>query len=404
MVRVRSYDPISNNDVQPLAITAYALVNALGDGHRASLDALRNGRSGLTPWQSDSDPLTTWYGLVDGLDEPIVGELAPYDCRNNRLARRAIHCDGFAERVDKARQHWGAERIGVFVGTSTAGILTTETAYRSRQGSELPDFRFRETHNIYSVADYTRQELKLAGPAQAVSTACSSSAKVFAAARRFIDAGLCDAAVVGGVDSLCYSTLYGFNSLELISADPCRPWDVERNGISLGEAGGFALLERDSDSAVRLAGYGESSDAYHMSTPHPEGAGALAAMTDALQRAHLDPAAIDYINLHGTATPANDRAEDCAVSRLFGNQVSCSSTKGWTGHTLGAAGITEAIFTLLALENAFLPATLNCRQLDPALNLNVLQTPREASLRYAMSNSFGFGGNNCSLIFERRAG
>ncbi len=388
--------------MQPLFVSAYTLVNALGHGSGASLEALRSGRSGLRPWQSESDPLDTWYGLVDGLEEAAIdGELSPYDCRNNRLASLALHSDGFYTRIAEARRRWGAERIGVFIGTSTSGILTTELAYRSKQGGALPDYHYRETHNVFSVADYTRRALSLTGPAQAIATACSSSAKAFATAARFIAAGLCDAAVVGGVDSLCYSTLYGFNALELVSSDPCRPWDAGRNGISLGEAGGFALLEREGDSPVRLVGYGESSDAYHISTPHPQGDGAYAAMGAALERAGLEPAAIGYINLHGTATPSNDRAEDHAVNRLFGTQVPCSSTKGWTGHTLGAAGVSEAIFSFLALEHGFLPPTLNCRRRDPELTLNVLQAPRETSLRYAMSNSFGFGGSNCSLIFGR---
>lgn len=390
--------------MQPLSVTAYTLANALGRGTRASLEALRSGRSGLRPWQSESDPLPTWYGLVDGLDEAAIGgELSRYDCRNNRLARLALHSDGFREQVASARSRWGANRIGVFVGTSTSGILATETAYRARQGETLPDYAYRETHNVFSVADYTRRELGLAGPAQAIATACSSSAKVFAAAARYVAAGLCDAAVVGGVDSLCYSTLYGFNSLELVSSQPCRPWDAARDGINLGEGGGFALLERDTDAPLQLLGYGESSDAYHMSTPHPDGAGAHAAMAAALERAGLTPDAIGYINLHGTATPSNDRAEDRAVSRLFGTDVPCSSTKGWTGHTLGAAGITEAVFTFLALEHGFLPPTLNCRERDPELSLNVLQAAREASPRFAMSNSFGFGGSNCSLVFGRGA-
>ncbi len=388
--------------MQPLSVTAYTLVNALGHGVSASLDALRGARSGLRPWQSESDPVATWYGLVDGLEAAtLTGPLSRYDCRNNRLARLALQADGFAARVGVARARWGAERIGVFVGTSTSGILTTETAYRSRLAEALPDFHYRETHNVFSAADFVRRELALSGPAQAIATACSSSAKVFAAASRFIAAGVCDAAVVGGVDSLCYSTLYGFNALELVSNAPCRPWDAERNGINLGEAGGFALLEREGGGPLRLLGYGESSDAYHMSTPHPEGEGAYAAMAAALTRAGLAPDDIGYINLHGTATPSNDRAEDRAVTRLFGPDVPCSSTKGWTGHTLGAAGISEAIFTFLALEHGFLPQTLNCRRRDPALTLNVLQAPREVALRHAMSNSFGFGGSNCSLLFGR---
>jgi 3-oxoacyl-[acyl-carrier-protein] synthase-1 len=202
------------------------------------------------------------------------------------------------------------------------------------------------------------------------------------------------------VDSLCMTTLYGFKSLELVSADICRPWDAQRNGLSLGEAAAFALLERDA-AAPRgwLLGAGESSDGHHMSSPHPEGAGAAAAMRLALASAGLQPGDVDYLNLHGTGTPGNDAAEDRAVSSVFGPTLPCSSTKGYTGHTLGAAGGVEAAVALLALEHGFMPAGLNVQQPDPALRSLYLREPREGRLRVAASNSFGFGGSNCSLLF-----
>jgi 3-oxoacyl-[acyl-carrier-protein] synthase-1 len=235
-----------------------------------------------------------------------------------------------------------------------------------------------------------------------VSTACSSSAKVFAQATRAIAAGVCDAAVVGGVDSLALSTLYGFHSLGLLSHLPCRPFDAERDGISIGEAAGFALLDPAAESAVSLLGFGESCDAYHMSTPHPEGAGAKAAMRGALDRAGLAPQAIDYVNLHGTASRANDQIEDQAVVTILGAGRAAGSTKGWTGHTLGAAGVTEALLAIMALEDGWLPGTLNCRTVDPAMQCRIETASRPAVLRHAMSNSFGFGGNNCTLIFGVR--
>ena len=211
--------------------------------------------------------------------------------------------------------------------------------------------------------------------------------------------GLCDAAVVGGVDSLCLTTLYGFNSLQLVSPDLCCPCAPGRAGISIGEAAGFALLERDADAAYTLLGYGESSDAYHMSTPHPEGRGAAKAIKNALTSASLSVSDIDYINLHGTATPSNDAAEDRAVTSVFGSDVACSSTKGWTGHTLGAAGITEALICMLVLENQFLPASLNLTAPDPALKIQMLSENSKQNVKNVISNSFGFGGSNCSLIF-----
>lgn len=390
----------------PLVLSRYTLVNALGHGLEASLGALRQGRSGLRPNDYAPAPLPTWIGRVDGIEqEPLPAALGDYECRNNRLARLALEQDGFAAAVAAAKSRYGAARIGLFLGTSTSGIEETERAYAARdEAGALPSgYRYRQTQNPFSLSAFCRAYLGLQGPALVISTACSSSAKVFATASRYIAAGLCDAAVVGGVDSLCQTTLYGFNSLELVSSEKCRPWDARRNGINIGEGAGFALLERSdaADAAVRLLGYGESSDAYHMSTPHPEGEGALAAMQQALARAALAPGAVDYINLHGTATPSNDRSEDRAVSRLFGSATPCSSTKGWTGHTLGAAGITEAIFAALSIEHGFLPASLNTEEKEPGLAAGIVLESREQTVHIAMSNSFGFGGSNCSLVLGR---
>jgi 3-oxoacyl-[acyl-carrier-protein] synthase-1 len=226
---------------------------------------------------------------------------------------------------------------------------------------------------------------------------------VFASAARAVAAGVCDAAIVGGVETLCLTTLHGFAALGLLSTKPCQPCDRDRSGISLGEAAGFALLERAPTDAGQLAflGYGESADAYHMSTPHPEGRGAVLAMRAALASAGLAPGDIGYVNLHGTGTPSNDAAEDAAVSGVLGRDVPRSSTKGATGHALGAAGIVEALITLSSLEHGFLPGTQNTRHVDPAIRGNVLLEGCEQRTRFAMSNSLGFGGSNCSLVFGR---
>ncbi len=394
--------------IEPLAMTAHTVTNALGRGVAASLNALRRGASGLRPCDFEDADLPTWIGRVAGLeDESLTGEFAAFDCRNNRLAWLGLKQDGFSAAVRAARDRYGADRIGVFVGTSTSGIGATERAYRRRDlvTGRLPeDFDYQHTHNVFSVADFTRRWLGLTGVTLAISTACSSSAKVFASAWRSLQMGFCDAAVVGGVDSLCLTTLYGFNALGLTSTQVCRPWDAERDGLNVGEAAGFALLERaePDDRRVLLLGYGESSDAWHMTAAHPEGLGAALAMEQALARAELRPEQVDYINLHGTATPLNDAAEDRAVLRVFGPDTPCSSTKGWTGHTLGAAGITEAVFVHLCLEQGFIPPTLNTRQRDPRLGAGVVLDGQERPLRTALSNSFGFGGTNCSLLFGRR--
>ena len=388
--------------MQPIAISRHTLTTALGAGLDATLDALRAGRSGLAPRQFLDAALPGWIGEVDGVDAIVLPpHLHEYDCRNNRLAWMALEQDGFIAAVERVRARWGAERIGVFLGTSTSGLLQTELAYRHRQpdGSLPGDFIYGPTQNTYSVAAFTAAALALSGPSFVVSTACSSSAKVYGNAARMMAAGLIDAAVVGGVDSLCLTTLYGFHSLELLSGDICRPWDAHRRGLSIGEAASFALLERDCvDPQGWLLGVGESNDGHHMSTPHPEGAGAIAAMQAALRSAALQPQDIDYINLHGTATPSNDAAEDRAVAAVFGTATPCSSTKGATGHTLGAAGGIEAVISLLALRHRFMPGGLNLQTLDPALQLNYLRENRDAPLRTVLSNSFGFGGTNASLV------
>lgn len=395
--------------LKSLHLSSFTATSAIGRGLAETLDALRQRRSGLLPCTFETVELKTYTGEVPGVDTvKLRTPLASFDCRNNRLAQLALEQDGFATAVKTAVHRYGSSRVGVFIGTSTAGILQTELAHRRRDpvtGALPPDFNYRGTHSTFSVADFTSHYFDLTGPAVVVSSACSSSAKVFSSARRMLAAGFIDAAVVGGVDSLCLTTLYGFNSLGLLSGQACRPFDAKRNGISIGEAAAFGLLERQPDDldadAVLLLGVGESSDAYHISSPHPEGLGARRAMQDALKMAGLRPADIDYINLHGTATQSNDDAEGKAVLSLFGAQTPCSSTKGATGHTLGAAGGLEAIICALALQNDLLPAGLNTEQLDPKLNLNYLMTNREQPISHVLSNSFGFGGTNCSLIFGR---
>jgi len=375
----------------------------------ATREALAAERSGLRPNDFPPVELDTFIGRVEGLETlPVPEPLTRYDCRNNRLAELCLQQDDFESAIADLRERHAPERIGVFLGTSTSGILETELAYRHLEaydGRLPPDFRYRECHNFYSVADYVRRRLGLRGPSEVISTACSSSAKVFATAQRFIQAGFCDAAVVGGVDTLCMTTLYGFNSLELVSPEPCRPADSHRRGLSPGEAAGFAIVEPEAAThtgEVVLLGYGESSDAHHMSTPHPEGRGAAQAMRAALERAGVAAGDVDYVNLHGTATPINDRTEDQAVTSVLGTTVPCSSTKGWTGHTLGAAGITEALITAICLVDGLIPASLNTREVDPAFRSRIVTESGFGRLRLAMSNSFGFGGSNCCLVLGRR--
>ncbi len=387
-----------------LGIAGYSTVHAAGADNADSWRAIAEGRSGLKvnalPWCD----LPCWVGEVLGVDEvALPGELLAWDCRTHRLAWMAMQCNGFQQAVSAALSSYGAHRVGLVLGSSTSGIRSTEVAYaRRRDTGRWPDgFDYRRSHSLDALCRFSAQVLGLEGPMVAVSTACSSSAKVFLTAQRWVACGLIDAAVVGGVDSLCLTTLHGFDSLQLLSADMCRPFDAARNGISIGEAAGFVLLDNEA-AAISFVGGGESSDAWHMSAPHPDGLGAQDAMRGALQAARLVPADIGYVNAHGTATLANDRAEAAAINAVFGaGAVPVSSSKGVTGHTLGAAGITEAIVVIQTLEQRTLPPSANLRQPDPGLGLDVVTQARSSGPRYAMSNNFGFGGSNCSLIFGR---
>ncbi len=383
-----------------LQLSSYTMTTGLS----AQRHAIAHQMSGLRICDLHDVDLETWIGRVEGVEEVVLpSALADYHCRNHQLAWLGLEQDDFRLRVAELSRHYGRQRIGVFMGTSTSGIQQTEQAY-SQAAPDQPlaaDFNYQTTQNIFSIGDFVARALKLEGPVQVISTACSSSAKVFAAAYRHMAAGLCDAAIVGGVDSLCGMTLYGFNSLQLVSTGPCRPADVNRDGLSIGEAAGFALLEwkRPQYEGPCLLGYGESADAYHMSSPHPQGLGAAMAMGRALAGSALAASEIDYVNLHGTATPVNDLSESHGLLKIFTSNPACSSTKGFTGHTLGAAGIVEAIFCCLALQDQYIPPSLNTLELDHRIHLNIELQGKEQQLNHVMSNSFGFGGSNACLIF-----
>ena len=385
----------------PLAMTALTATSAIGLGAPAHRDALLARRSGLRPNDFDS-PVGGWIGRVDAIESyTLPPALARWDCRNNRLAHLALIQDDFPDHVARARDRYGAHRVAIILGTSTSGILAAEAAYRDRDATGiLPStFDYGTTQDLFSLAALVREALALTGPAYVVSTACASSARCFIDAANLIAAGLADAAVVGGADTICRMTLHGFRALELIAPGPCRPGAAARDGISIGEAAGFALLEPNGDG-LHFLGAGASSDGHHMSSPHPEGAGAAAAMRAALQSARLAPADIDWINLHGTGTRANDAAEDLAVAAVFGSAIPASSTKGWTGHTLGACGILEAVIAAECIASGLIPAALALDAPDPTFRARHAETERRPIAR-VLSNSFGFGGINCSLVLGR---
>jgi 3-oxoacyl-[acyl-carrier-protein] synthase I len=390
----------------PLAITAFSVVCATGYGQTALLAALRERRGALRRNDFTAQPLPTWIGRVPELESPawsLPAALTPWACRNNRLAWAGLNADDFMSAVAGAVERYGARRVALVMGTSTAAIDATEAFYRhvDDPAGVPPQLLQPQLHTPHSIGDFVQRALGLAGPCLTIATACSSSAKVFCQAERLMRLGLCDAVVVGGVDSLCNSVLYGFGSLELLSPDTCRPFAVDRRGLNIGEAAAFVLLERGNRSDLKLLGYGESSDAHHMSAPHPEGLGARLAVEQALARAGREPREIQYINLHGTATPKNDAVEARVVANLFPATTRASSTKGWTGHTLGAAGSLEAVITFLALRTGLAPGTLNTTQLDAECGPQIQLDNTDGDIRLALSNSFGFGGSNCVLLFGR---
>ncbi|WP_295800253.1 beta-ketoacyl-ACP synthase [uncultured Microbulbifer sp.] len=376
-----------------------SLTCALGTGTDADAEALaqrlfRGDTSGMrqgSPWLG---PDHSRFGAV-GMELPQVPEhLLEYDCRNNRLAQQVV--SGLREPLQSLIERVGAARIGVVMGTSTSGIASGEQRLAS-PGQK--NYRYRYQQQMAALAEYVARYLQLDGPRLTVSTACSSSANAFASARRLLAMDVCDAVVVGGVDTLCGMTVTGFNGLGALSAGHTSPFSADRDGINLGEAGAVFIMSREP-GPVRLCGVAASSDAHHMSAPDPEGRGAEAAMAGALKDAGLQPADISYLNLHGTGTPQNDIMEALAVSRLLGEATPCSSTKPMTGHTLGAAGALEAAFCWLALSRGQLPPHCNGSDRDPALPpINLVRTGDTASApRFVMSNSFAFGGSNCSLI------
>ncbi|MGE6263667.1 beta-ketoacyl-[acyl-carrier-protein] synthase family protein [Aeromonas media] len=388
-------------------ITAYGLISALGEGVDASAEALLAWQAkGSTPLtrhnQALLDGRLTPVGRVEGELPAIPAALAPYASRNNQLLLAALA--QIRPALDEALATFGPARVGLVLGTSTAGIGEAELAIAAdRRGEAVPtafDYRQQE---LGSPSEFLARHLGLEGPAYTLSTACSSSARAFISGQRMLAAGLVDAVLVGGADSLCGLTLNGFDSLESLSGTLCQPFDNCRQGINIGEGAALFLLSRQP-APLALLGAGESSDAWHISAPHPDGVGAEAAMGMALAQAGLTPAQVGYINLHGTATRLNDAMESQAVYRLFGDRVPCSSTKPLTGHVLGAAGAIEAALACLLLERALPLPPQRVMTGDPALapirlvsGTTPLATPR------ILSNSFAFGGNNVSLLFGRSA-
>jgi 3-oxoacyl-[acyl-carrier-protein] synthase-1 len=390
-----------------LYLNECAVVCALGDNHLALKRQLFDeAASGLTLSDACSPGRPLPLGRVTAA-LPDAGHLPlAQRSRNNQLALAALA--QIRPAVDAAIARYGADRVGVVIGTSTSGVSATEEALRARRDSgKLPPAFHYGQQEMGSPAAMLSQLLGVSGPAYVHSSACSSSAKALASAARLINMGLCDAVLTGGVDTLCDFTVAGFSALESVSAARCNPLSANRNGINLGEAAALFLMSAEP-ATVALCGWGESSDGHHMSAPDPAGCGARLSMTAALARAGIEAADIDYINLHGTATLQNDAMESRAVADLFGPGVHVSSTKPFTGHTLGAAGALEAALCWLAMQDdnaeGKLPPHLWDGAQDPALPvLNVVAAGARLGrpLRWALSNSFAFGGSNATLVLGR---
>ncbi len=375
----------------------------LGNGRRAIVEALlTRGRDLPAP----ANLYRSVRGRLVGdicMELPVLPKLlSRYDCRNNRLAIAAL--EQLCPAIEVAMARYGAERIGVVMGTSTTGIAETERAVRSlSERGEYPENYHAVQGALGGLGEFVAAYLGVWGPTSTVSTACSSSGNAVLSARRLLALDWCDAVVVGGVDSICDMTLQGFGALEALAGDYCKPFAIDRDGINIGEGAAIFIMSRDAGGA-RLLGGMATSDAYHISAPHPEGEGAFHAMRGALLDAGICSRDVDYINLHGTGTPHNDSMECAAVARLFAHGTPCSSTKAFTGHTLGAASALELAFCWLLLNCGGqwrLPPSLYLDQRDTQL-INLLFTGEDDHQghhpRVCMSNSFAFGGSNVSLV------
>ncbi|NQD35542.1 beta-ketoacyl-ACP synthase [Permianibacter sp. IMCC34836] len=381
-------------------LSAPGLVCPLGSDPQTICQALFAGQHGLTEAHGWLPDRAVWLGQVDAELPAIAPALAAFDCRNNRLLLAALQ--QLQPTLAPLLQRYPAERIGVVIGSSTSGIAEGERAIAEyEQRGQFPaGFAYRQ-QEIGAPALFVARQLGVRGPAYTVSTACTSSTRAMMSARQLLQADMCDAVIVGGADSLCRLTVQGFAALESFSRGQCRPFSADRDGINIGEGAALFVLSREP-GPVALVGAGASADAYHISAPQPDGLGAEQAMRAALQDAGLTPAAIDYLNLHGTATAKNDEMEARAVHRLFGAALPCSSTKALTGHLLGAAGAVELAFCYFALQQQQLPVQLRPPVSDPNLPaLNLVTQPAAARLATAMSCNYAFGGSNVALVLAR---
>ena len=390
-----------NNPVE-LYLSDFSLVNPLGSNITDIKNNMLQGkRCGLTANMDLPNEGSLFVGAVQEKLPDLSNKAKHFNTRNNQLAKLALLA--LEDEINDVKLTTSPDRIGVIVGTSTSGIYEGEIAVKAELVTgELPstyDYRVQERFNL---AEFIADELSIQGPAFTISTACSSSAKAFVTAKELILSGIIDAAIVGGVDALCGMTVNGFSALDSTASGLCQPSSASRDGINLGEAAALCVLRKDKGT-IKLLGCGESSDAHHMSAPHPEGEGAISSMQQALNGAGIVPSDVNYINLHGTATKKNDAMEARAVHTLFGSDIPCSSVKGMIGHTLGAAGATEIGLCWLMMQDNNQYLIPHCWDHDkdtelPEIALINIGQQSKKPIKYCLSNSFAFGGNNVSIL------
>ena len=393
-----------NSCGQPVFLNSAGIICSLGSGTENIQDRLFSENVEIT-YLKHSPKFSADNNLLLGMVEhPLTAvSIAKEDTRNNRMLTTAA--EPLLNEIQLLKERFGPERIAAVIGTSTSGISDGEEAFRYHKNqNKFPENYHYRMQEPSSPSRYIAKWLGLRGPVFSVSSACTSGAKALASAARLLRLGVCDAVIAGGVDTICNMTVKGFSSLLVTTDSVCNPFSINRDGINIGEGAGLFLLTREP-GPVRLAGIGETSDAYHISSPHLEGKGAENAMRQALHQAGMKPENIQYLNLHGTGTEQNDKMEAQAVQRVFGNDIACSSTKPFTGHTLAAAGAIEAVFCWLALqrEDDKLPPHRWDGQTDPDLPVlsGIATTRLGKKLTTAMSSSYAFGGNNASLIMVR---
>ena len=387
---------------QNLYISEYGLVNALGNDKTTIYEKLMQGsQSGMQELAGLLIDDSITVAKVAQKLVPLSNKPTHLISRNNQLALLAI--EQIRNEVNDLLIHYDATRIAVIVGTSTSGISEGEKAMSELlENDSFPSCYDYRQQEIYNLAEFIADELKLTGISLTISTACSSSAKAFKTAKEIIQSDFADAAIVGGVDSLCGMTVNGFHALNSTSKGVCIPSSINRDGINIGEAAALAVLRKDKGK-IQLLGVGESSDAHHMSAPHPGGEGAISAMKNALLDAKIESHEVDYVNLHGTATQKNDEMEAIAVNTVFGPLTPCSSPKGMIGHTLGAAGATEIglCWLLINEQSTYFAPHVWDNHIDPQLkllNLVDVGKKQEKTITRCLSNSFAFGGNNVSVL------